>query len=99
MAWTTMKLSELEIEKMSLSERGLWLQCETMKLEIASLQAENESLRALASLGRKWVDLQNVTAQAIDLCTIMYNKAIVLGILDCVTGKATPLAQLPEKRE
>ena len=65
--------------------------------ELRRLQAENESLWALASLGRKWIDLQNVTAQAIDLCGVMDNKAIVMGIR--VTGKATPLAELPEKRE
>lgn len=35
-----MKLSELEIDKMSLPERGLWMQCETMKLEIERLKSD-----------------------------------------------------------
>lgn len=36
----------LEIEKMTLGERGLWLQCESMKLEIAELTEKINRLRA-----------------------------------------------------
>ena len=41
-----------EIEnRMTLSERGLWLQCESMKREIADLTDKNDSLIALAKQG------------------------------------------------
>ena len=51
-----MKLSDMEIDKMSLPERGLRLQCESMKLEIADLTEKNDSLMALARFGRWALD-------------------------------------------
>ena len=104
-----MKLSELEIDKMSLPERGLWLQCAAMKLEIATLQSENASLWALAKFGREMLSVRNLSpiplsdAQMAGLRAVINDLAELCDLLEIDPNSETlveiSLAQLPEKRD
>ena len=70
-----MKLTQEQVDAMTLPERGLWLQCESMELEITSLRAEYKSLLALAKLGRHdlceaAVELRRLQAENESLCAL-----------------------------
>ena len=90
--------------KMSLQERGLWLQCEAMKLEIANLQAENESLLALVNRSTPLAQLPEKPAslEALHEGFLDYLDSKIPDFIKKIRdekGEETPLAKLPEKRE